>query len=60
MRAVLTIITENCKNQKISGYLQSLYQEKTFCFPGRTPAYRGSYETAGEVPVSEAEWKYSA
>ena len=34
MRAVLIIVIENCKNQTKSGYLQSLYQEKSFCFHG--------------------------
>lgn len=27
MRAVLIIIIENCKNQTISGWLQSFYEE---------------------------------
>ena len=34
MRAVLIIVIENCRNQTINGYLQSLYQEKSFCFHG--------------------------
>ena len=29
MRAVLIIVIENCRNQTINGYLQSLYQEKS-------------------------------
>ena len=34
MRAVLIIIIENCKNQTISGWLQSFYEEKPVCFHG--------------------------